>query len=734
MPRDGLRVWPGRPHPCGATWDGRGVNFALFSDHAERVELCLFDARGRRELARVPLPEYTDRVWHGYFPDLRPGQLYGYRVHGPYAPERGHRFNPNKLLLDPYAKALRGGLLWSDAHFGYRVGHRNADLSFDRRNSAPGMPKCVVVDTAFTWAVDEPPRRPWSETVIYELHVRGHTMRHPEVPEAQRGTFAGLAAPAVIRHLRELGVTAVELLPIHAFVDDRQLLERGLRNYWGYNTLGFFAPDPRYLSEPGALAELKTLVQHLHDADIEVFLDVVYNHTAEGNHLGPTLSFRGIDNAAYYRLVPDQPRYYQDFTGCGNALNLHHPRVLQMVMDSLRYWVEEMHVDGFRFDLATTLARGADGGYDEHAGFLDAIGQDPTLSRVKRIAEPWDVGDFGYQLGRFPPGWSEWNDRYRDTVRRFWVGEFGMIGELASRVTGSADLFDHGGRRPWASVHFVTAHDGFTLRDLVGYDHKHNEANGEDDRDGSDANHSWNCGVEGPSDDPQVRALRLRQSKNLLATLLLSQGVPMLLAGDELGRSQGGNNNAYCQDGPLSWTDWEGVDEDGRALLAFVRRLIALRRHHLVFRRRRFFSGQPERAEIQWLRPDGAEMKREDWESGFARTLALWLRGAPHERHRTAHGEPEVDDDVVVIANAHDAPVEHRLPGDPAHGVWELVLDTSDPEAQPAPLVRRAGEAHPVGPRSLCAFVRRAAGRAAPRADPDAPPPPAASRPLAGSE
>jgi glycogen operon protein len=707
MGRGALRVWPGRPHPRGATWDGRGVNFALYSENAERVELCLFDTKGRRELERIRLPEYTDQVWHGYLPDLRPGQLYGYRVSGPYAPERGHRFNPNKLLLDPYARALQGSLRWSDAHFGYRVGHRSEDLSFDRRNSAPGMPKCVVVDTAFTWAVDRPPRRDWHETVIYELHVRGHTMRHPDVPERQRGTFAGLSAPGVIRHLRELGVTAVELLPVHAFLDDRHLVERGLRNYWGYNTLGFFAPDPRYLSEPGSLSEFKTLVQHLHDAGIEVLLDVVYNHTAEGNQLGPTLSFRGIDNASYYRLLPDQPRYYQDFTGCGNALNLHHPRVLQMVMDSLRYWVEEMHVDGFRFDLATTLAREADGGFDSHSGFLDAIRQDPLLSGVKLIAEPWDVGAFGYQVGGFPPGWSEWNDRYRDCVRRFWVGEFGRIGELASRITGSTDLFGHGGRRPWASINFVTAHDGFTLRDLVSHDHKHNEANGEGNRDGSDDNHAWNCGVEGPTDDPSVRALRLRQSKNLLATLLLSQGVPMLLAGDEIGRSQRGNNNAYCQDGPLSWIDWEHVDAEGRALHAFVRELVALRRRHIAFHRRRFFASDPSRTDIHWLRPDGKEMAREDWDSGFARTLALWLRGAAHGYHVTAEGEPETDDDFFWILNAHDAAVDHRLPGDAAADPWQLVFDTSDERPPAAPVARRAGDAHAAGPRSVSLFVRR---------------------------
>jgi glycogen operon protein len=612
---EALRLWPGLPHPLGATWDGRGVNFALFSRNAEKVELCLFDARGRRELNRVALPEYTDEVWHGYLPDLRPGQLYGYRVYGPYAPERGHRFNANKLLLDPYAKSLFGAFRWTDAHFGYRIGDKRGDLSFDRRNNASGMPKCLVVDTAHTWSEDCPLRIPWHETLIYELHVRGFTVRNPEVPEALRGTFGGLASPAAIQHLRSLGVTAVELLPVHAHLSERPLVERGLSNYWGYNTLAFFAPEPGYMAS-GALGEFKTLIQHLHDAGIEVLLDVVYNHTAEGGHMGPTLSFRGIDNASYYRLIPGNERHYQDFTGCGNALDLHHPRVLQLVMDSLRYWVEEMHVDGFRFDLATTLARERVN-FDQHSGFLDAVRQDPVLSGVKLIAEPWDVGDGGYQLGRFPGGWSEWNDRYRDTVRRFWKGDSGIVGELASRITGSSDLFDQLGRRPWASVNYVTAHDGFTLHDLVSYDHKHNEANGEDNRDGTDRTHAWNCGVEGPTRDPAVRKLRRQQERNLLATLLLSQGVPMILAGDEIGRTQRGNNNAYCQDNELSWIDWSGVDDDGRSLLAFTRSLIELRKTHRTFHRSRFLSGAVSDdspiKDITWFGERGAEMEAEDW-------------------------------------------------------------------------------------------------------------------------
>ena len=704
-----LRVWPGRPFPRGATWDGRGVNFALFSQNAERVELCLFDAKGRRELRRVALPEYTDEIWHGYFPDVRPGQLYGYRVYGPYEPERGHRFNPNKLLLDPYAKALSGGLFWSDAHFGYRIGHRAEDLSFDRRNNARGMPKCVVVDTAFTWAKERPPRIEWHESVVYELHVRGFTMRHPQVPEAFRGTFAGLSAPAVIQHLRSLGISAVELLPVHAFLDDRHLVERELRNYWGYNTLSFFAPDPRYLAS-GDLGEFKTLVQHLHDAGIEVILDVVYNHTAEGNHLGPTLSLRGIDNASYYRLVHGDPRYYTDFTGCGNALNLHHPRVLQLVMDSLRYWVEEMHVDGFRFDLATTLARDPTD-FDPSSSFLDAIGQDPVLSAVKLVAEPWDVGHDGYRLGGFPAGWAEWNDRYRDVVRRFWKGDAGQMADLASRLTASSDVFDRGGRRPWSSINFVTAHDGFSLRDLVSYDHKHNEANGEGNRDGSDANHSWNCGVEGPSDDPAVRALRLRQSKNLLATLLLSQGVPMLLAGDELGRTQGGNNNAYCQDNETSWQDWS-PDPEGGDLLEFTRRLVHFRRSHIAVHRRRFFRGHQTTAgikDITWLRTDGSERSEEDWADPEERSLGFVLSGEARGYHLTAGGEPEVDDTILVLLNAHPHAVEFHLPGDPWGGTWRRVIST-DPGSAGGE-VFAAGEALRLDGRTLELFVEGGDGR-----------------------
>jgi glycogen operon protein len=703
-----LRVWPGQPYPRGATWDGRGVNFALFSRNAEKVELCLFDSRGRRELHRIELPEYTNEIWHGYLPDVRPGQLYGYRVYGPYAPKRGHRFNPNKLLLDPYAKALAGALHWSDAHFGYRFGHRLEDLSFDRRNNASGMPKCRVVDTAHTWADDAPRRRPWHETVIYELHVRGYTQRHPEVPEPLRGTFTGLSTPAVIRHLRDLGVTAIELLPVQAFLDDRHLVARGLCNYWGYNTIAFMAPEPRYFSSP-TLTEFKACVQHLHDAGIEVLLDVVYNHTGEGNHLGPTLCFRGIDNASYYRLVQGDPRHYEDFTGCGNALNLHDPRVLQLVTDSLRYWVEEMHVDGFRFDLATTLAREAVH-FDPHASFLKAVQQDPVLSKVKLIAEPWDVGQGGYRLGGFPPGWAEWNDRYRDTVRRFWKGDQGMVGELGSRMTGSGDLFDRLGRRPWSSVNFVTAHDGFPLHDLVSYDRKHNEANGEQNRDGSDANHSWNCGVEGPSDDPAIRELRQRQKRNLLATLLLSQGVPMLVAGDEFGRSQRGNNNAYCQDNEISWVDWE-KDGEGAALEEFVRRLIRMRSQHIVLHRRRFFQGRASSADelkdITWLRRDGRERTRKDWDDSADRSLAFVLGGEAHGYHLTNLGEPEADETHLVVLNAHAEAISFRLPFTGLGASWELILDTAElPERKS---VYAAAESLPIEGRSLVVLMERAA-------------------------
>ncbi|HKK50515.1 MAG TPA: glycogen debranching protein GlgX, partial [Myxococcota bacterium] len=714
-----MRIWPGEPYPLGATWDGRGVNFALFSRNADSVELCLFDDRGRRELERIRMPEYTDEVWHVYLPDLRPGQRYGYRVQGPYAPESGHRFNRNKLLIDPYAKALHGTIRWSDALYGYRIGHHKEDLSFDRRNSARGMPKCVVVDPAFTWGDEKAPHRPWHETILYELHVAGFTRMHPGVPDPLRGTFAGMACPAAIDHLRALGVTSVELLPIHAFVDDRVLVERGLRNYWGYNSICFFAPDSRYQSRPEA-KEFKTLVRHLHDAGIEVVLDVVYNHTAEGNQLGPTLSFRGIDNAVYYRTPEAEPRYYEDPTGCGNALNLREPRVMQLVMDSLRYWVEEMRVDGFRFDLASTLAR--DGPeFDPHSHFLDAALQDPVLSGVKLIAEPWDLGEGGYRLGDFPPGWSEWNDRYRDAVRSYWRGDQGKVPEMASRMTGSSEIFDRSGRRPWSSTNFVTAHDGFTLHDLVSYEHKHNEANGEDNRDGSDHNLSWNCGVEGPTHDPVIAALRERQKRNLLATLLLSQGIPMLLAGDEIGRTQHGNNNAYCQDNEIGWIDWTSVDENGRALFDFVSRLVRFRREHIVFHRHRFFlgarKGRSGVKDITWLLPDGTEREEGDWTDPEDRCLAFALSGEAHDYHLTAAGEPEPDETFLVIAWAGSSPMSFVLPGPPWGRFWQPVLDTVSGFLDGAPH-REAGKPVTLEAHSLAIFVRREG------ASPESPTPP----------
>jgi len=669
-------VWPGRPYPRGAHWDGEGVNFALFSEHAEKVELCLFDENGENEVQRVELPEYTDQVWHGYLPEARPGQLYGYRVHGPYRPEHGHRFNPNKLLIDPYARAIVGDLRWDDALFGYTIGHPEGDLSFDERDSAPFMPRCKVIDPAFTWGNDAPPDIAWHETVIYELHVRGFTQRHPDVPEALRGTFAGLAAAPAIDHLRELGITSVELMPVHAFLDDRYLVDRGMRNYWGYNTIGFFATEARY-SASGKVNEFKTMVRTLHSAGIEVLLDVVYNHTAEGNQLGPTLSFRGIDNASYYRLATENPRYYEDFTGCGNTLNLQHPRVLQMIMDSLRYWVTEMHVDGFRFDLASALARELHA-VDRLGAFFDILRQDPTLSRVKLIAEPWDLGAGGYQVGNFPVGWAEWNDKYRDTMRAYWKGDGGLIGEFAQRLTGSSDLYNRSSRRPYASVNFVTAHDGFTLHDVVSYNDKHNEANGEDNRDGHSHNLSWNHGVEGPTDDQAIVTLRERQKRNFLATLLLSQGIPMITAGDELGRTQNGNNNAYCQDNETSWLDWS-FDANARALLAFVRRMIEIRRDHPAFRRRDFFQGRAlhgaEVKDISWFKPDGSEMTAEEWDHEHARALGVYLAGeALSETDR--RGQRLTDDNFLLLFNAGAEAVDFQLPQQLGPGSWMVLVDT----------------------------------------------------------
>ncbi|HHN72800.1 MAG TPA: glycogen debranching enzyme GlgX, partial [Thermopetrobacter sp.] len=581
-----MKIRPGSPYPLGATWDGVGVNFAIFSEHATRVELCLFDSvDAERESVRIPLPERTDMVWHGYVPDLIPGQLYGYRVYGPWDPEQGHRFNPNKVVFDPYAKAVGRPLRWADELYGYTYGHPSADLKMDERDNAAWAPLAAVIDPAFTWGDDRRPNTPWHNTVIYEVHVKGFTKLHPEVPELLRGTYSGLASEPAIRHLKELGVTAVELMPVHHHAYERHLVEHNLSNYWGYNTLAFFAPDTRYAAatQPAeAVREFKRMVRVLHAAGLEVILDVVYNHTAEGNHLGPTLSLRGIDNAAYYRLSPENRRYYVDFTGCGNTLNMVHPRVLQLIMDSLRYWVLDMHVDGFRFDLASTLARELHE-VDKLGAFFDIIHQDPVLSQVKLIAEPWDLGEGGYQVGNFPVGWTEWNGRYRDTVRAFWKGDGGMMSEMATRLAGSSDLYEHSGRRPYASINFVTCHDGFTLQDLVSYNEKHNEANLEGNRDGENNNLSWNCGVEGPTDDPAIVALRERQKRNFIATLMLSQGVPMISGGDELSRTQRGNNNAYCQDNEISWYDWQ-LDERRRDFLEFVRYVVKLRREHPVLR------------------------------------------------------------------------------------------------------------------------------------------------------
>jgi len=675
------KIRPGRPYPLGATWDGEGVNFALFSENATAVELCLFDrADQEKETHRIRVEERTNQIWHIYLPEARPGLLYGYRVHGPYDPAAGHRFNPSKLLIDPYAKALTGDVQWSDAMFGYRIGDPEADASYDERNNAANVPKSVVIEQAFTWGDDRPLRRPWNETVIYEMHVRGFTKRHPDVPEGLRGTYAGLATRPVIEHLQSLGVTAVELLPVHAFVTDKHLLDKDLTNYWGYNTIGYFAPDPRYAAQPErGIWQFKTMVKTFHSAGIEVILDVVYNHTAEGNHLGPTLSFRGIDNATYYRLVPDNQRYYMDYTGCGNSLNVRHPLTLQLIMDSLRYWVQDMHIDGFRFDLASTLARELHD-VDRLSAFFDIIHQDPVLAQVKLIAEPWDLGEGGYQVGNFPPGWAEWNGKYRDSIRRYWKGDGGQVAEVGYRLSGSSDLYEGSGRRPHASINFVVAHDGFTLQDLVSYNGKHNEANGEDNRDGSDDNQSWNCGAEGPTDDAAVNELRQRQKRNMLTTLFLSQGVPMLCMGDEVGRTQHGNNNAYCQDNEISWFNWNWSKQD-QALLDFTTFLIELRQRHPVFHRRQFFQGRrihgAEVKDIAWFRPDGKEMTEEDWNQGFARCLGVRLAGDAIAE-TDAQGDPIRDDTFLILLNAHHEPITFILPAHKRGVRWELVFDTRD--------------------------------------------------------
>jgi isoamylase len=700
-------VWPGRPYPLGSTWDGEGVNFALYSEHAEKVELCLFDITGKREILRVPLPEQTDMVWHGYLPEARPGQLYGYRVFGPYAPQQGHRFNHHKLLLDPYGKQIQGTIRWSDSQFGYRVGHKQEDLSFDRRDDAAGMPKNRVIDSAFTWGADAPPRIPWHETIIYELHVKGFTMCHPDVPAQLRGTYAGLATAPVIEYLTRLGVTSVELMPVHAFVDDRQLVERGLRNYWGYNSIGFLALEPRYMATQ-SIREFKTMVKTLHSAGLEVILDVVYNHTAEGNQLGPTLSLKGIDNSTYYRLAPDNPRYYTDYTGTGNTLNMQHPRVLQLIMDSLRYWVLDMHVDGFRFDLAATLARELHE-VDRLGAFLDIIHQDPVLSQVKLIAEPWDLGEGGYQVGNFPVGWAEWNDRYRNTVRSYWKGDGGVVGDLAYRITGSSDLYAHSGRRPYASVNFITAHDGFTLQDLVSYNEKHNEANGEDNRDGNNDNRSWNCGVEGPTDDPNIQALRAKQKRNLLATLLLSQGVPMLYAGDAIGHTQMGNNNAYCQDNPISWLNWNLQPQD-RDLLAFVQRMINLRKRHPVFRRKRFFQGRPIKGatvkDVLWLNPVGKEIGEDEWRDGSLHCLGMFLSGQGLDE-TDERGRKLGDENFLVLLNACHEDVQFALPSFRPGTRWTAWMDTSREAGMRSVETYDGGAPYPLQARSMVVLLER---------------------------
>jgi isoamylase len=677
-----MRVWPGRPYPLGATWDGSGVNFALFSEHATKVELCLFDSpRSTKESQCIALPEQTDIVWHGYLPDVEPGQLYGYRVHGPYQPQHGHRFNPKKVVLDPYARAIGRDVRWSDAMFGYTIGDPQGDLSFDTRDNAADAPLGVVTDTSFHWGNDRPPRTPWHKTLIYELHVKGFTMQHPGVPKALRGTFAGVVSDEALRHLIKLGVTAVELMPVHHHADDRHLIERGLKNYWGYNTLSYFAPDSRYVSAKtpqDGVREFQRMVHILHDAGIEVILDVVYNHTAEGNQWGPTLSLRGIDNANYYRLEHRNQRYYTDFTGCGNTLNMCCPRVLQLIMDSLRYWVLEMHVDGFRFDLCSALARDLYD-VDKLGAFFDIIHQDPVLSQVKLIAEPWDLGVGGYQVGNFPVLWTEWNGKYRDCLRKFWKGDGDTISELATRLTGSSDLYWHSGRRPYASINFVTCHDGFTMHDLVSYNEKHNVANGEHNNDGERENRSWNCGTEGETTDPEINQLRIQQKRNFILTLLLSQGVPMLLAGDEMGNTQNGNNNAYCQDNELSWLNWDLTPEN-REFFEFVCSAVQIWRDNPVVQRRKFFAGRQIRGanvkDIAWLTPSGVEMNDEAWNAGFVKCLGVRLDGQMmdevDERGKPIHGPT-----LLLLLNAFEKPLPFKLPDQAFHEVWQPLVDTA---------------------------------------------------------
>lgn len=671
-------AYPGSPFPLGATWDGKGVNFAIFSENATAIDLCLFDPKTNKE-KRVRIKEVDNHIWHVYIPNLKPGQLYGYRVYGPYEPQNGHRFNPNKLLIDPYANALSGRIEWNDAIFGYEIGHPEEDLSFSEEDSAPYVPKSVVIDPSFNWEGDKAPKIPYHQSIIYEAHVKGLTELHPDIPEELRGTYLGIAHPVIIQHLKELGITAIELMPVHHFVNDGFLRAKGLTNYWGYNTIGFFAPDIKYSNSGvfgGEVNEFKTMVKELHKAGIEVILDVVYNHTAEGNHLGPTLSFRGIDNACYYRLAEDK-RFCFDYTGTGNTLNAMLPSVLRLVMDSLRYWIVEMHVDGFRFDLASTLARELHE-VDRLGSFFDIIHQDPLVSQVKLIAEPWDVGEGGYQVGNFPPGWAEWNGKYRDCIRDYWRGADSMLSEFALRFTGSPDLYKEGYRKPTASINFITAHDGFTLQDLVSYNDKHNEANGENNQDGESHNRSWNCGAEGFTEDPSIIALRKKQKRNFFATLLLSQGVPMLVSGDELGKTQHGNNNAYCQDNDISWIDWQNADKE---FLQFTKKLIHFQHAHPVFCRRRWFKGRPIHnsgvEDIAWFLPDGNPMSEGNWSHDFAKSLGIFLNGKaiPSDGPK---GERILDNNFYLVFNAYQGTLPYVLPPEEFGSAWLKVIDTHE--------------------------------------------------------
>ncbi len=706
-----MKVRPGKPYPLGATWDGEGVNFALFSENATAVELCLFDELdSAHEQVRINLTSRTDFVWHVYVPDLAPAQLYGYRVSGPYQPGAGHRFNNRKLLVDPYAKAINGEIRWDDTVFGYKTTMVDGDIHADKRDNASRMPRSVVIDSTFDWGDDRAPQTPFNTSVIYELHAKGFTKLHPEVDEHIRGTYAGLSSPASIAYLKDLGVTAVELLPIHQFIHDHHLFQKGLRNYWGYNTLGFFAPHAEYAADQtpgGQVREFKQMVKDFHAAGIEVILDVVYNHTAEGNRKGPTLAFRGIDNLVYYCLNEEHKRYYTDFTGTGNTLNVGHPRVLQLIMDSLRYWVSEMHVDGFRFDLATTLLRGRDRS-NMTSSFLDTIHQDPVLSQVKLIAEPWDIGANGYQVGNFPVRWTEWNDKYRDAVRGFWRGDGSSVAEMAYRLTGSSDLFGRSGRSPTASLNFITAHDGFTLHDLVSYNEKYNLANGEDNRDGHNHNLSWNCGVEGLTEAPEIVELREKQKRNFMATLLLSQGVPMLVAGDEFGRTQLGNNNAYCQDNQTSWVDWN-IDERGRRLQSFTKQLLKLRREHPALRRQHFFQGRLSRTQnvndIHWYRADGSEMTEEEWNTSWVRSLGMMINGLAIDEWNH-DGYSEHDDMLLVLINGHHEVMPLRLPGALDGPLWHVMVDTNMAVTQDG-RTASSGDIFELQPRTLVLLRQR---------------------------